>query len=136
MKRLRLMVVLVCFGFPTLAAGQSTDATDTAPPSVRLLNEWSACQRDFVTPRLQSNAPIPFVVEGAHARCLSLEQRLKAALSAEHGPDGGASIFASVKEATDQIMCGLLTSTRMSGDKKIAFDSAADCLAGNVRTTP
>ena len=127
---------LACFGLSTNASAQSMNATDTPPPGVRYLNEWSACQRDFVTPRLQSSAPIPTVVEGAHAHCRSLEQTLKAALNAEHGPDSGANTFASIREATDQIMCGLLTSTRMPGDKKIAFDSAADCLAGNVRITP
>jgi len=45
------------------------------------------------------------------------------------------SIFASIREATERIMCGLLTSTRMPGDKQISFDTAADCLAGKVTVT-
>ena len=135
MKSVRLAVALVCFGYSSVGAGQSNNATDTAAPSHRYLKEWSACQRNFVAPLLQSSDPIPSVVQEAHAHCLGLEQTLKQALNAEHGPDQGTSTFASIREATDRIMCGLLTSTRMPGYKKISFDTAADCLAGNVRVT-
>lgn len=136
MKCLSFAAVLFCFGCSSVAAGQSKNGIDAPPPSYRYLNEWSACQREFVTPRLQSSEPIPTVVEKAHAHCLSREQTLKEALNTEHGPEQGASILDSIKEATDQIMCGLLTSTRMPGAKKVAFDTAADCLSGNIRVTP
>ena len=135
MKSVRLAVVLVCFGCSSVGAGQSNNAADTRPPSIRYLNEWSACQRDFVTPLLQSSDPIPSVVQEAHVHCLSLEQTLKQALNTEHGSEQGASFFASMSEATDRIMCGLLTTTRMPGAKMISFDTAADCLAGNIRVT-
>lgn len=133
MKSIRLGVMIVCFGFPSVGAGQSNNAADPHPPSMRYLSDWSACQRDFVMPRLQTSDPIPYVVQEAHARCAESEQSLKQALNKEHGPERGTSIFASIKEATDRIMCGLLTSTRMPGDSKISFNSAADCLAGNIR---
>ena len=136
MKRVSLAVVLVCCGCSFVAAGQSKSATDTPPPSIRYLNEWSACQREFVTPRLQSSEPIPTVVEEAHAHCLGLEQTLKGALNAEHGPGSGADLFESMREATDRIMCGLLTSVRMPVAKAVSFDTAADCLAGKIKVTP
>ena len=135
MRRMGTAVVIVCFSCSSVAAGQSKSATETPPPSVRYLTEWSTCQRDFLTPLLKSSEPIPSVIEKAHAHCLSLEQTLKEALNTEHGPKKGSGIFASISEATDLIMCGLLTSVRTPGDSKISFDTAAECLAGHIKTT-
>jgi len=87
MKSVRLTIVLVCFGYSSVGAGQSNNATDTAAPSHRYLREGSACQRNFVTPLLHSSDPIRSVVQEAHAHCLGLEQAPKQALNTEHGPE-------------------------------------------------
>lgn len=136
MRRVSLTVLLFCFGCSSVAAGQGKAAADTPPPSIRYLSEWSVCQRDFVTPWLHSSEPIASVVEEAHAHCLNEKQALREAMNTEHGPNKGASILASLSEATDQIMCGLLTSARNPGAKNITFKTAADCLAGNISVTP
>jgi hypothetical protein len=134
-------LALVAILSSTAAHGQAgPDGGAPTPESTARLGRWSVCQREFITPLLQSRRPVPEVVSGAHDACRREEEALRQALVAAHGPAQAGSLMTMMKEATDRIMCGLLRAVRQRRDGMetgaMTFETAEECLRGDVRISP
>lgn len=124
---LTLIAVLPC-------GAQSQTGAPTQETRARL-ESWSICQREFITPLLESRQPVSEVVTDAHEACAREEEALRQALVREHGPAQAGSLMTMMKEATDRIMCGLLRAVRQSGDGTMTFNTAEECLRGDVQAS-
>ena len=132
----RLVVVVSLLASSVAHSQNEPQVTEAMRISESRLGAWNVCQRNFITPLLESQRPVPDIIADAHATCRGEEEALVQALVDAHGIDQARGLMTFFREATDRIMCGLLRAVRMPGDGTMHFNTDEECLRGEVSTSP